>query len=181
MKLHRHQSEVDDLHQGPHHEVRLQRRDVHVAELVRDRPTAAALRHGHGREEAADAEGGEDQLVEGHALHRRAEGAVLGDGERARQEAEPLELHGRHREPVRHEPGQPLEVEGRRQQLRVRDQLPVAPRVLLVQVVDLDRHRVVLRYAARLSQRSLSHRCDGLGYGVGDASEDGVRYHHGKY
>src|SRR4051812_5395659 len=60
-----------------------------------------------------------NELIKSHPLHCRAERARLGDGEAPLEELEPLELYRGHAEAVRHEPRQPFEVEGRRQNSRV--------------------------------------------------------------
>jgi len=127
LELHRHQPEVDHLHRRPQHEVRLQRGDVHIPQLLLDRPPAPALGHRHGREEDPETERREDELVKDDPLQGLSEGGRLGrDGKALLEKLEPPELERRHAEAVGHEAREALEVEGRREGSRVRNQLAVA-------------------------------------------------------
>src|SRR5688572_26303465 len=113
LELNRHETEVDDLHRRPHNEVGLERRDVHVPELVGDRPTATSLCNRHDCEECTHTKRRKDELIESNSLQRWPELACLRHREGARQELEPLELNGGHAETVGHESGETLEVKGR--------------------------------------------------------------------
>lgn len=179
LELNRHQAKVDNLHSRPQAVVGLERRKIHVPELAGDCATASTLGNGHGGEEDSQTEGRKDELVKRDTLHGGAESARLGDGEDVLEEAEPLELDGGHAEAVGHEAGEALKVKGRRQVLRVGDQVAVVEGVLAVELVDLDGDTVVLLEAAGLAEGSLADGRDGLGDRVGDATEDGVGDHHG--
>ena len=54
LELNRHQAEVDDLDSGPDHKVGLQRRDIHVPQLVVDGSSATTLCNGHHGKEACN-------------------------------------------------------------------------------------------------------------------------------
>ncbi len=104
---------VQDLHRRPDHIIGPQRWQVDVLEFLHDRSLPTSLGDRHECKEGAEADGGEDKLVHCHALHGGDGAAGLGDGEGAGQEAEPLELEGRHEEAVGHEAGEAFEVEWR--------------------------------------------------------------------
>ena len=112
LKLNRHRPEIQDLHRGPDHIIRLQGRQIDVLEFLEDGPLPPALCDGHEGEKDAQADRREDQLVHGHSLHGGDGAAGLGDGEGAGEEAEPLELDGGHEKAVGHEAGEAFEVEG---------------------------------------------------------------------
>jgi len=185
LELHGHQAEVDDLDSRPHHVVRLDGGNVHVAHLLVNGPLSTSLGNRHGGEEAGDTEGRENELIKGDTLHGRQEGARLGDGEAVLEELEPAELDRSHAEAVGHEARKALKVEGRRKELGVRDQVPLVEGVLAVELVDLYGKGIVSRVRRLpgriLAHGTLAHRCDCLGDGVGDTTEDGVGHHHGKH
>lgn len=182
LELHGHQAEVDNLDRRPQNVVGLERRHIHVPHLVIHAPLSTALGQRHGSEEARETEGRKDELVESHPLQSRQVGARLGDGEASLEEAEPLELQGRHAEAVRHEAGQPLKVERRRQVPRLRDKILFVEGVLPVELVDLVGDGVVTGVRAPagwvLAEGSLADRRDGLGYRVGDSTQDRIGHHH---
>jgi hypothetical protein len=179
LELHRHQTKVDNLNGWPHNEVGLESRNIHIPQLVRDCPSTTTLSDSHGGEEDTDTKRSKDELVECNTLHGRAECAGLGDGEDALEELEPPELHGRHAETVGHETSEALEIEGRGKVLVIGNQVSLEKGILLVKLVDLDGEVVALRDAAGLAHCPLTDGCDGLRDGVGDATEDGIRHHHG--
>lgn len=115
---------------------------------------------------------GEEELVESDTLKGRNESRSLGNGKGLGQEAEPLVLDRRHEETVCHEAGQPLEVEGGRQSLRVGDEVIVGIWVLLVQLVDLDGKEVVFGDTPRLPHCPLSNSGHRLCDGICNASEN---------
>ncbi len=180
LKLHRHQAEVDDLHGRPDEVVGLERGEEHVADLLQNGPAAAALGHRHDGEEPGDAKGRKHELVHGHALHGWHKGAALGQGEASLEEAEPLELDGRHAEAVGHEARQPLKVKGRRQRPGLGYQVAVQQRVLAVQLVDLYRQPVFARVQA-LAQCPLPDGRNGLRHRIGHAAKHRVGHHHREY
>lgn len=112
MKLDRYCPEIQDLHRRPNHVIGPQGGKIDVLKFLEDGAAATTLGNGHVGEEDTETDGGEDELVHGDALQGGDGAAGLGDGEGARQEAEPLELDGRHEEAVGHEAGEALEVEG---------------------------------------------------------------------
>lgn len=57
---------------------------------------------------------GKHELVRSYPLQCRYRGVLFGERERFRQELEPLKLDRCHKETVRHESGESLEVERRR-------------------------------------------------------------------
>lgn len=179
LELNRHQAKVDNLHSRPHTVVGLERGKIHVPKLARDSTTTSTLSNGHGSKEDTQTKRRKDELIKRNTLHGGSKSARLGDREDVLEEAEPLELDGRHAEAVRHEAGQTLKVERRRKVLRVGNQVAVVEGVLAVELVDLDGDAVVLLEAAGLAEGSLADGCDGLGNCIGDTTEDGVGDHHG--
>lgn len=171
LELNRHDPEVDDLHGRPDQEVGLQRRDVDILELALHCALSAALGDGHVCEEGCQTGRREQELIECNTLERGNPGtARLCNRECLRQKTEPAVLDGRHEETVGHEADCALEVKGRRELLRIRDDLMVGPRVAAVEVVDLDGEEVVL--ACAFADRTLADGSQGLGYCVCDTTQD---------
>lgn len=106
---------------------------------------------------------GEHELVQSHALERGHHSGSFAHGESPCKEAKPLMLYGRHQETIRHEPCQALEIKGRRQQLRVGDEITVVQRVPPVDFVDLDGQEIIF---VALAHRTLPHCGQRLGYCV---------------
>lgn len=109
-----------------------------------------------------------NELVKSHTLQRRNSRVLLGERESSGQEAEPLELHRRHEETICHEPGEALEIKGRRRASGMA-QLPNRRGLLLVQVVDLYGHEIVASDSPLL--RTSLERCDELCNGIGHATK----------
>lgn len=84
-----------------------------------------------------------DQLVKGNALEHWDTRVHLGERERPRQEAEPLELNWGHEETVCHEACDTLKVE-RRRGVNCCPKLSKRGGPILVQVMDLDRNEVII-------------------------------------
>jgi hypothetical protein len=111
LELNRHRPEIEYLNRRPDHIIRSQRWEVYVLKLLEYGPLASTFRDGHVCEEHAETDGRKDQLVHRYALQSGDSAAVLGDGEGAGEETEPLELDGGHEEAVGHEAGEAFEVE----------------------------------------------------------------------
>jgi hypothetical protein len=163
LELDRYQTEVDDLHRWPDQEVGLERWHVDILELARHSALPTAFGNGHECEEARQTSRCEQELVERNALQRRHHGSRLRNGKCPRQEPEPLVLDRCHQETVRHETCQTLKVEGRRESLRVGDDLAFWPWVPLVQLVYFDGEEVVL---VAFAHRTLPYGRQGLCYSV---------------
>lgn len=138
LELQRHDAEIQYLHRRPQYEVCFQRRQVHILKLPRHSSPAPTLRNRHKRKERRQSHGREDQLVEAHALQRGDRGVLLGDGEGAVEEGEPVVLHGRDEEAVAHEAGEALEVELGREVAAGVGELEGGVGVLLVVVGHFD-------------------------------------------
>ena len=172
LELDGHDPEVDDLDCRPDQEVGLERRNVDVLELALNSALSTTLGKGHVCEEGGETGGREQELVEGDTLERGYPGtAYLPDGECLGKETEPAVLNGRHEETVGHEANGALKVKGRRQLLRVGNDVVVRPRVAAVEVVDLNSEEVVLARAA-LAVCALTHSSQRLGYSVCNATQD---------
>lgn len=111
-----------------------------------------------------------DQLIKAHPLERRHRSTFLRDRKRSRKKRKPLELHRRHDETVRHEPGQPLKVKlwwtKTPVWYDVRD-----VRTLLIVVRHFDAIRDILPWS-EISPRSCTNGCQGLSHCVCYASQD---------
>ena len=172
LELDGHDPEVDDLHSRPDQEVGLQRRDIDVLEFALHSALSTTLCNCHVCEERSKPSWREQELIESHTLERGDPCAAdLCDGECLGQETEPAVLNGRHEETVGHEADRALEVKGRRELLRVRDDIVFGPWVAAVEVVDFDRKEVVFAGAA-FAVGALADCCQGLGYCVCDATKN---------
>lgn len=87
--LQRHEAKVDNLHKGPHQPVGLQRRPPR---LVQTSLGACALHGRHAAEEDTNHDGGEGELVTGHAGEDLD--LAVGVGDAASEEAEPGGRYG---------------------------------------------------------------------------------------
>lgn len=172
LELDGHDPEVDDLHSWPDQEVGLQRRDINVLELALDGALSTTLGDGHVCEECRKTSGRKQKLVKSDTLQSRYPWtADLRDRECAREETEPAVLNRRHEETVGHEANCTLEVEWRRQLLRVGNDIVVRPRVAAVKLVDLDSEEVVLASAA-FTIGALPHGGEGLSHCVCDTTKN---------
>lgn len=180
LELNWHQAEVDDLDRGPNHKVGLERRHIHVPQLVLHGAPTTTLGNRHDSEESGNTKRRKHQLVHRHPLHRRAKSSRFCDREGLLQELEPLELHRGHAEAVGHEARQSLKVKRRWEDAGVRDKVAIAERVFAVEFLDLDSDGVILgvRVEGALSRGSLLDGGYGLCDGICYASQDRIGDHH---
>jgi hypothetical protein len=73
LKLPRYQSEVEDLHRWPDHEVGLQRSEVHIFELFQNRSSPTTFSDGHEREEKSQACNRKESAILGNFNHQLVE------------------------------------------------------------------------------------------------------------
>jgi hypothetical protein len=169
--LNGHDAEVHDLHSRPDQPVGLQGRDVDVLELLLHSTLSTTLSDGHESEEAGKTGRCEEELVESNALQGRQPGRSLAHRESRGHELEPPVLEWRHDEAIGHESDGSLEVEWRRKELRVGNQVGVVDRVPSVELVDLNREEVIFVWAALLAHCALSDSGQCLRYRVCDATQ----------
>lgn len=166
-----HDAEVDNLHRGPNQPVGLKRRNVDVLELALHSALSTTFRHSHECKEASKTSWREQELIKSHALQRRQPCRSLAHRERRRHELEPPVLERRHDETVGHESHCSLEIEWRREALRVGYQVHVVDGVPSVELVDFDGEEVIFVEAALLAYSALPDSGQCLGYCVCDATQ----------
>lgn len=113
----------------------------------------------------------EQELIKGHALERWQPCRRLAHRESRRHELEPPELNRRHDKTVGHEPHSSLEVERRRQSLRVWNQIGVIYGIPPVEVVDFNSEEIIFVWTALLAHCALPDSCQCLCYCVRDATQ----------
>lgn len=169
--LDRHNAEVDNLNRRPNQPVGLERWHVNVLELALHSALSTSFCHSHECEEASKTSRREQELIKSHALQRRQPCRGLAHRECRRHELEPPVLERRHDETVGHESHCSLEIEWRREALRVGDQVHVVDGVASVELVDFDGEEVVLVETTLLAHGALPHGGQCLCYCVCDATQ----------
>ena len=172
MELNGHDPEIDDLHRRPDQEVGLQRRDVDILELALNSTLSTTLSDSHVCKESRKTSRCKQELIERDTLERRYPGtADLCNRKSLGEETEPAVLDRRHKETVGHEADCALKIEGRRQLLRIGDDIVIGPRVATVEVMDLDCKEVILACAA-FANSALADGGQSLSYCVCNTTKD---------
>jgi len=95
-------------------------------------------------------DGSKHKLITSNSFQHWEHPGLLRQGERPRQKGEPMELNWRHHEAVSHKAGQPLEVKWRWQLQRSGYQFRWGEWILLVQLVYLNRNKVIFSHSSGL-------------------------------